>query len=226
PSRGRWAELLGIFVALPVAVAAVAPRMGFPVLFAVLAGCTWTLLRDPTFDRRELWRLPGRAVFVQVTVRAVLLSAVLAALVVLFPVPAFGLVRRQPYLWLLVVAIYPLLSVPPQELVFRTFFLHRYGGLLGSHPARILASALAFGIAHLCLWNELAVGLPTLGGLMFASTYLRTRSLPAGGWEHPLYRIALFTIRLGRYLLPGSPHPPSPRRAETTGFGATDAGPD
>jgi len=207
-ARGRWTEGLLLFIALPIAVAAVAPRLGFPVLFAVLAGCIWMLLRDPTFDRRALWRLPGRAVFVQITVRALVLSGLLAAGVVLFPVQAFELLRRQPHLWLLVVAFYPLFSVPPQEFVFRTFFLHRYGALLGSNPARVLASALAFGLAHLCLWNELAVGLSTLGGLMFASTYQRTRSLPAVVWEHALYGIALFTIGLGRYFVTGWAHPP------------------
>jgi len=208
PSRARWAELLLLFVGLPIAVAVVAPRMGFPVLFAVFAGCLWVLLRDPTFDRRSLWRLPGRGVFLQITGRALVLSALLTVAVVLFPVQAFGLLRRQPYVWLLIVALYPLLSVPPQELVFRTFFLHRYGALLGSDPARILASAVAFGLAHLCLWNELAVGLSTLGGLMFASTYLRTRSLPAVVWEHALYGIALFTIGLGRYFVTGWAHSP------------------
>jgi len=93
-ARGRWTEGLLLFVALPIAVAAVAPRLGFPVLFAVLAGCIWMLLRDPTFDRRALRRLPGRAVFVQITVRALVLSGLLAAGVVLYPVQAFELLRR------------------------------------------------------------------------------------------------------------------------------------
>jgi hypothetical protein len=208
PSPGRWGELLVLFCGLPVLVALLAPRLGFPVLFAVLAGCVWTLLRDPTFDRRALWRLPERAVFLRVTLRALVLSGAMVGLVALYPVQAFGLVRHQPYVWLLLVAFYPLLSVPPQEMVFRTFFLHRYRALLGSDPARILGSALAFGLAHLCLRNGLAVGLSTVGGLMFASTYLRTRSLPAVLWEHALYGIALFTVGLGRYFVTGWAHPP------------------
>jgi membrane protease YdiL (CAAX protease family) len=74
---------------------------------------------------------------------------------------------------------------------------------LVSDRACILASAAAFGLAHLVLWNPLAVGLSALGGWMFASTYLRTRSLPAVCWEHALYGVALFTIGFGRYFVTG-----------------------
>jgi hypothetical protein len=52
------------------------------------------------------------------------------------------------------------------------------------------------------------VGLSTVGGLLFVSTYLRTRSLLAVVWEHALYGIALFTVGLGRYFVTGWAHPP------------------
>ena len=73
--------------------------------------------------------------------------------------------------------LYPALSVVPQELVFRTFFFHRYGRLFGGPWVATAASALAFSWAHVVLLNGLAVVLTLLGGWLFARTYLRTRSL-------------------------------------------------
>jgi len=131
--------------------------------------------------------------------RAVAVTAGLAlGVVCLDPAHAFGLVRARPWLWLLISVAYPVLSVVPQELVFRSFFVHRYGPILGTEEAAVLVSAVAFAAAHLVLRNWFAVVLTLAGGLLFARTYLRTRSLPAVAWEHALYGVGLFTIGLGR----------------------------
>ena len=38
--------------------------------------------------------------------------------------------RNRPDTYWTIMLLYPLMSVPPQELVYRTFFFHRYGALL------------------------------------------------------------------------------------------------
>ena len=51
-----------------------------------------------------------------------------AAVWLLAPDHLFDLPRQRPWLWLAVMVFYPLVSVYPQELVFRAFVLQRYRG--------------------------------------------------------------------------------------------------
>ena len=55
--------------------------------------------------------------------------------------------------------------------VFRTLFFERYGALFPSPAHAALANGAVFGLAHLCYWNWVAIGLSTIGGLAFARLY-------------------------------------------------------
>ncbi len=198
----RLMEMVALFGAIPVALAIYGPRWALPVLFVATPLCLAVLCKDASFPRENLLRPPPPGALRWVTLRAAAISGVSAlGMGWLDPSHAFGLVRERPWLWLLVVFAYPVLSVVPQEIVFRSFFLHRYKPSLGSEAAAVAGSGVAFAIAHVVLRNWLAVALTLVGGLLFARTYLRTRSLPAVAWEHALYGIALFTIGLGRYFV-------------------------
>src|SRR5690606_19736697 len=116
----------------------------------------------------------------------------------------FGFVREKPAFWLLVMFLYPLLSVIPQEIIFRSFFFERYRNLF-THPATmIVASGIAFGFAHILFHNWVAPLLCLIGGIMFATTYHRHRSLLLVAVEHALYGDFLFTLGLGRYFYHGT----------------------
>jgi hypothetical protein len=101
--------------------------------------------------------------------------------------------------WLLVMILYPLLSVYPQEIIFRTFLFHRYQNLFTSQRQLIWASAVSFGVAHIIFANWAALVLSTIGGLLFARTYARHRSLALVCFEHSLWGNFIFTIGLGWY---------------------------
>lgn len=101
--------------------------------------------------------------------------------------------------------LYPLLSVLPQEFLFRAFFFHRYQPLFGEGAGIVLASALAFGFVHIIFGNWLAVVLSFFGGLLFATTYRLNRSMPLVWLEHALFGNLIFTIGLGRYFSSGAP---------------------
>jgi len=198
----RWAELLFLFGGVPAALAVWAPRLALPVLLLAAPLCLASLLRDPSFPRETLLHWPGKRVLGSLALRAVAVTFALAlAMLWLDRAHAFGLVRERPWLWLLIAVAYPVLSVVPQEVVFRSFFLHRYRSILGTEETAVVVSAVAFGAAHLVLHNWLAVVLTLVGGALFARTYVRTRSLPAVAWEHALYGVGLFTIGLGRYFV-------------------------
>jgi membrane protease YdiL (CAAX protease family) len=115
----------------------------------------------------------------------------------------FGLPRSQPVLWAIIMVAYPLLSAYPQELIFRGFLFHRYGRAFG--PAgTIVASAAAFGFAHVFFHNWFAVIASTVGGVLFALRYARSRSLLAATIEHGLYGVLLFTVGLGQFVYHGA----------------------
>jgi membrane protease YdiL (CAAX protease family) len=64
-------------------------------------------------------------------------------------------------------------------------------------------SAIAFSFAHIVFRNPWAILFTFVGGLMFASTYLKTRSNLAASVEHALYGCFVFTIGIGQYFYAG-----------------------
>ena len=115
----------------------------------------------------------------------------------------FSLPRQRPALWLMVMLLYPVLSVYPQKLIYRTFFFHRYQALFSTDQSRIVASALSFGFMHIIFHNWIAVLLTCIGGLLFARSYAYSRSTALAAWEHALYGCLLFTVGLGRFFYSG-----------------------
>jgi membrane protease YdiL (CAAX protease family) len=192
--------LVGLLIALDVPGGPIPPLVVASILAAV------ALRRDPGFDRRRLWNaaalrpaLPGI-----LGLWAVVSVATTVVLAVVSPDRLFDLPRQETTLWLAVVLLYPLFSVYPQELLYRTFLLHRYAPLLGTGRRAAAASAVVFGLAHLLFGNVLAVLATLLGGWLFARRYQRTQSLLAVSVEHALYGITIFTIGLDRFFYHGA----------------------
>jgi membrane protease YdiL (CAAX protease family) len=114
-----------------------------------------------------------------------------------------SLPRDHPFLWLVIMVLYPVLSVWPQEVIYRRFLFHRYAPVFGQNGV-VVASALAFGFAHVIFLNPVAVLLTTAGGAMFARNYARERSLYLACVEHALYGCLVFTIGLGQFFYTGA----------------------
>jgi hypothetical protein len=198
-SGWRWLELGVVFGAAPL-VLALAPRrmVTLGIIGSGLASLA-ALLLDPTFPRRQLWdaalarqglrALAVRTVFVWA---ALFLFALVRAREHLFEMP-----RTRPVAWLLVMMLYPPISAYSQEIMFRTLFFHRYAGLLRWPAARVIASGLLFGWAHIVVHDLSAIFLASLGGLLFAATYERRRSTLLVSIEHGLYGNVIFTVGLG-----------------------------
>jgi hypothetical protein len=137
--------------------------------------------------------------------RFVLLGAALT-LAARFALPEnfLDLPRHRPVLWVAIMLLYPLLSVWPQEVIFRRFIFHRYASLFPTPLSMVAASAIAFGFAHVIFLNWIAVAMTTAGGAMFAADYARHRSLALSCLEHSLYGCLVFTIGLGRFFYTGA----------------------
>ena len=113
----------------------------------------------------------------------------------------FYLPKSLTHLWLIILVAYPIFSVYPQELVFRSFIFHRYSDLIPNQFLMILVSATAFAWGHLVFDNWIAVGLSFLGGLLFAETWRRTHSLFWVSLEHFIYGIFTFSVGLGKFFI-------------------------
>ncbi len=120
------------------------------------------------------------------------------------PQKMFIMVYERPHVIPILFTAYPLLSALPQELIFCSFFFHRYKRFFKTPNARIIASAIVFAYAHVLYINWVAPLLSLIAGLIFAETYAKTRSLALVTVEHALYGNALFFIGLGWYFWGGA----------------------
>ncbi len=116
----------------------------------------------------------------------------------------FSLLYERPSFVPVLLVAYPILSAFPQELVFCTFFFARYHIFFKTEKRLIVASAIVFAYAHILYINPVAPALSLLGGLVFAMTYAKTKSLALVTIEHGLYGNALFLIGLGWYFYSGA----------------------
>lgn len=201
------AELVVLFVILPVAFRfKLIPLPPIPALWLLAAYCSYRLLEDATFDRKQLWKpeaLSSAApqIFALFSISALLIGA---GVYFLAPGLLFNFVRRSPVVWAIVMALYPVLSVYPQGLVYRAFFFQRYRALFPNPMVLIAVSAVAFSFAHIIFRNPIAVSLTLLGGLIFAWRYAQTQSLFTSSFEHALYGCWMFTIGLGEFFYKGA----------------------
>jgi membrane protease YdiL (CAAX protease family) len=195
-----------LFVAVGIYTALGSP--GSPLIpLVILAAAAFVYLwRRPGFDRRSLGRPEAirpqlRSIVTLWTVAAVVL---LVGVVLFVPDRVFDLPRERPLLWLAVLVFYPLVSVYPQEVIFRAFIAQRYAPVFGRGRGMAVASAVPFGFVHIIFGNWLAVGLSLIGGFLFFRRYQRSRSLLAAAVEHSLYGQLVFTIGLGAYFYHGA----------------------
>lgn len=178
-------------------------RLLFPLLWvlAIAAMLHWRGKYGRRIFERLDWKMIRRHVLPRLALSAV---AMLALVWALEPARLFQLPLERPEIWMVVMVFYPLISVVPQEVVFRLFFFDRYASIFAGDRAMILASGFAFGHAHLAFNNVVAYVLSIIGGCLFAHSYARSRSLSLVWLEHSLYGQFIFTVGLGWYFYTGA----------------------
>jgi uncharacterized protein len=195
-------EFAVLFLALPILlfIDVITLPLWFILLICTLY-CFCLLWIDRSFERKWLWNVDGlKKSFRPVMVRAIIAFAFLGVVFALMePESLFAFMIEEPKTWMLVMVLYPLLSVLPQELIYRSFLTHRYREVFKSDRLRIHISALAFAFVHIIYMNYPAVFLTYGAGYLFARTYHESRSLLAVAFEHAVYGCFIFTIGLGKY---------------------------
>jgi membrane protease YdiL (CAAX protease family) len=198
-------ELAAVFVVLPVLFGTrflSTPLILIPLVLVCVPAIIW-LGKTDGFVRTTFWSadpLQERQ-YLPVLLRRLAVAAILLLLyaVVFLPDSLFDLPRRAPGFLLLMIAGYTVLSVYPQEILFRAFFFRRYRPLFPHGHTMVLANTLLFCWMHVAFANFTAMWLTLVGGGFFAMTYRKTRSLRLVCLEHALYGAMLFTLGYGRF---------------------------
>ncbi|MEM7498721.1 MAG: CPBP family intramembrane glutamic endopeptidase [Pseudomonadota bacterium] len=206
-TRSRlWAEMLSLFVGVPLLMLlAVGTFPLFPVLAVLLIVAIYLLSRTPGFAWRELWGgdLNGWLPFVGLY--ALVTAAVTLVLTLwLVPQSLLGFPRYAPDRWLMVMALYPIVSALPQEIIFRPLFFRRYGALFPAPALAVIANGAAFAIGHLFYQNPVAIGLTACSGIIIGWAYLRSGSFLLALLLHAIGGMIVFTIGLGRFFYHGA----------------------
>ncbi|MBC7158277.1 MAG: CPBP family intramembrane metalloprotease [Rhodobacteraceae bacterium] len=203
-ARSRAVEFAALYLVTPLVVAvALPPSAMFPMLFAVTALGLVLLARTRGFRARDLLR--GGIDWRVVAGLAAITAAASAAVMLLVQPAAFlALPRENPGLMLMIVALYPIFSALPQELLFRPLFFRRYGALMPDTRTAIAVNAAVFSLAHLMYWNLVAMVMTFVGGLVFGWAYEVRRSFPLALLLHSVAGWILFAAGLGIFFYSGN----------------------
>ena len=101
-------------------------------------------------------------------------------------------------LWLIVIFIYPFLSVIPQELVYRVFFFQRYFPNINRFYFPVFLNLVVFAYGHLVFSNMHAIIITAIVSPIFTYAYLK-KSFWTCVILHTLGGQIIFTLGLGKY---------------------------
>ena len=211
----EWKEILlrfecaALFFVLPVGLYWLRHLLAFklmPILLLLALGCLIYLWTDKTFDRTALWNArPFISPIKQILVTFTGVAFFLAIFTFLFfEHRLFVFPINRPHAALTFALMYPLLGALPQEIIFKSFFFHRYRNLFPGSRSLILLNGLSFGLYHLWYANIIAPVFSVFAGMILAYRYLKTRSLVLITIEHSLLGIFLYFVGLGWFFYSGS----------------------
>ena len=144
-------------------------------------------------------------ILIRIIIRWIFASLILLIITFYFFNEKFFIIQNnKPEILWKIMFLYPIFSALPQEFIFCKFFFYRYKSIFISDNNLVISSALFFAITHILFLNFIAPILSFIGGLLFANTYNKHRSLLLVSIEHGLYGNTLFFIGLGWYFWGGS----------------------
>jgi membrane protease YdiL (CAAX protease family) len=198
-------EFLGAWFVLPMlCVMRIWPWHPFLLLAPVGVLAVIWLMRQPDFAKSRLLDTKAlRTSLPRIGLTFVGLGLPLVALLalVLPPEQMFYLPRHRPGIWAILLVAYTIISVYPQELLFRAFMFHRYAPLFRTTTLMIVASAISFAFMHVVFRNWVAPVLCLGGGFIFSLRYQRTQSVLITSIEHALWGMLMLSIGLERCFL-------------------------
>lgn len=113
----------------------------------------------------------------------------------------FNVVKANPTVWVIFMLVYAFFSVIPQEFIYRSFFFKRYSYLFKNEYVFIGVNALIFSFAHIWFMSWVVLAFTFVGGILFALTYRKTKSLLVLSIEHAIYGNWLYTVGYGELFM-------------------------
>lgn len=196
-----WVELVVLFIGLPVAFyfnkLKLPKSIPLLVVFLITLVC---LLTSKSFSKKSFgfngfsrWKTFGLRILISILVISSL------SFIFLPREQLFYLPLQKTGLWMLIMIFYPIWSAFTQEVIYRGFYFHRYKSLFKSEYHAVIINGILFGILHIIFRNWIAVLGSTIIGLVWASSYIKHRSILMASVEHAIVGNYLFTIGLGNY---------------------------
>lgn len=202
----RWCEYLILFWLFPISLFIYREHLGYvlmPLVITVAGTCSYLLFKKGVLQHQ--WRQIKSTQLKHIKAIGqlfVLLAIPVAILIgILIPEKLFDLPINATQTWILVLLLYPVISVIPQELIFRSYFFHRYRKLFKSDYSRWFLSSFSFGLAHLLYANWIAVVMSFFGGLLFGYRFIASKNIAVVVIEHSLWGTFIFTSGLGSYFI-------------------------
>ena len=191
-------EFIFLFIIIPTIFYMVdSTQIIFLILYLVFFISLVILKKDKTFDflrlRRKIdWK------FSLITFVIFLIAGFFYTLVV-EPQSLFIFPKENFRLWLIIMVFYPILSVIPQEFIYRVFFFQRYKTIFNDNVfIFLIANIFSFSYAHIVFQNIHAVLITAIVSPVFSFAYLR-KSFSTCLVVHSLGGQIIFTIGLGKY---------------------------
>ena len=187
--------ILPIGLAFPIAITLKGVAVSVALLYVIMV-----FIKKRNFTRMQFKEPNILYVFRVVTMVVLLFISGYFLIQVYQPELLFKIVKTKPKLWLTILLVYSFLSVLPQEIIYRKFFLERYYILFESKRALYFFNILCFSICHLFLHNWMVLVLTAVGGCLFLYTYEKEKNIWWTSFEHALYGNIIFTLGVGEML--------------------------
>ena len=110
----------------------------------------------------------------------------------------FKLPKNYFFIWIAVILFYPILSVIPQEIIFRVLFFERYSCLFKNQFLYVILNSIIFAYIHLVFQNFHAFFITLITSPIFAHAYLN-KSFKTCFLIHTVGGQLVFTYGLGEY---------------------------
>ncbi len=197
----RYIELFLLFVLLPCSFLLDYPApIKVGLVLACFAYSIWVVVRDKPVKRQVLWSLHTWDFWKQLMVRMLVIFVGAYGVMYFYKPDAMFVIFKDMRLFFIIVFVYSFLSVTAQEFAYRTFFFHRYRELFNNNTIFLITNAFLFALAHIMFENQVVLLMTFVGGLFFAYTYDKTKSLLVVCVEHAIYGLWLFALGIGDLL--------------------------
>ena len=192
-------EILFLYIATPLILFTPTPAWLKGIYFLLSLSYTiWVGITKENIRFKRVKTKVYKRIFSVIGLRMILITVATSAFILFTNKEAFfDVIINKPLMWLGFSLIYILVSVIPQELIYREFFIKRYSDLFQNKTVLLIVNALLFSFAHIWFKSWIVLGFTFVGGIMFFLTYQKSKSLFVVILEHFIYGIWLYSVGYG-----------------------------